>query len=174
MKRILAFMALVLLAGCNAAKQVNANVAGKWKIVLGENQSAAYQTTDTTPTAIAISLKQSDSILFADTTQKIWAGNTACKGVSGSWWSLSGGWNPNPIGIASLDSGLVSVNSVSLNFTEGVPGSASGQLKLIGTVQSDGSLSGTLTDSCTMTSGNPTNSTWTAQRLSSYPPVVWP
>jgi hypothetical protein len=165
-----------------------AQVQGAWKIVLSENQVAIVvaQTSPSTqvdpnPTAIAISLVQSNGILSTSST--VYSGNTGCKTHSG-WWSntgpYEGTWEYRTFSFA-FESGLVSGNTITLtlaeaeSFSAGQPVAPNGQLKLLGTVQSDGSIKGTLTDSCILdSSGNPTNQTFTATTISAFPPTSWP
>lgn len=178
----LALLVLLFAIGCGGGggggspnPSPNPNFAGQWKIVLGENQSAVFQSVDANDTAIAISLTQSGTFLSTDPNQEIWAGNTACN-VPAGWWYLDGGWNN---GILSLDagSGQVSGQTVNLTLTEsrGATFAGTGQLKLNGILHADGSISGTLTDSCILTNGNPTQGvSWAATRISIFPPTSWP
>jgi hypothetical protein len=175
----LAPLALLFAAGCGGSggsnPSTNADFTGRWKVVLGENQSAVFQSSDTNDTEIALSLTQSGTFLSTEPNQDIWAGNTACN-VPAGWWFLDGGWEN---GILSLDagSGQVSGQTVNLTLTEsrGATFAGTGQLKLNGTLKADGSISGTVTDSCIPTSGNPTPGvSWTATKISIFPPTSWP
>jgi hypothetical protein len=148
----------------------NAQVAGTWKILLSENQSAAFQSInpDTNTTRIEIRLLQSDTILQADNTQLVWYGNVGCGTPGVSFWAFWGGWENR---FLSLASGQVSGNSVSLVIDENEGANQpSGQLKLLGTVQADGSISGTVTDTCI----NATGVTFTATQTTAFPPSAWP
>jgi hypothetical protein len=160
----------------------DANVAGNWKIVLGENQSAAFQNGgDTNDSRIAIGFNQSGPALLPLSNQDVWTGNIGCGSVGQSgWWWINGAWNPTPTGGSqriSLDSGgVVTANTVAFVFTEtGGPTTATGKLTFTGTVHADGSMSGTLIDGCILTNGVPTsNITWNATRMASFPPTSWP
>ena len=165
-----------------------AQVQGNWKIVLSENQAAIIAAKhsvsspiDPNPTEIAISLNQSNAIVT--TSETLYTGNTGCD-LNGSWWYATGpynsGWEYGTYSFA-FDSGLVSGNTVTLTLIEaasfqgGQPTAPNGQLKLLGTVQADGSIKGTLTDGCVLDSnGNMSNQTFTATHISTFPPTTWP
>ena len=148
----------------------NAQVAGTWEILLSENQSAAFQSVnpDTNTTRIEMKLVQSDTILQTDNTQVLWYGNVGCGTPGGQFWAFWGGWENR---FLSLTSGQVAGNSVSLVIDETeFANQPSGQLKLIGTVQPDGSISGTVADTCI----NATGVTFTATKIAAFPPSNWP
>ena len=160
---------------------MNVNVAGNWKIVLGENQSAAFQSGDTNDSRIALGIAQAGSTLSATPDQDVWTGNIGCGSLGQQdWWWVNGGWNPTPTGgyqRISLDPGGWAVgNNLSFVLTEtNGPGTATGKLSFTGTVQADGSMAGTLTDSCIQTNSAPTaNVAWTATKLANFPPTSWP
>ncbi len=176
----------ILLAGCgggagntsgNKTAQ-NIDLTGKWKIVLNENQSAPYQTSspDSNNTRIAVSLIQSGTTVQADTNQQIYGGNLACNIAGFNTWAVWGSWQTNRI---SFSSGQVINDVVTIVVQEGNrnldSNQAVGSLTFTGTVQPDGTLSGTLTDGCTLTNGSPTtNIQWNATKLSAFPPTTWP
>jgi hypothetical protein len=148
----------------------NAQVAGTWKILLSENQSAGFQSInpDTNSTRIEMKLLQSDAILQADSTQLIWYGNVGCGSAATGTWAFWGGWDNR---FLSLTSGQVSGNSVSLVITESEGANQpSGQLKLTGTLQPDGSIAGSVIDTCI----NATSVTFTATQTTAFPPSAWP
>jgi hypothetical protein len=184
-KNTISAAALILFAitlGCgsgssnNGKGPSNANIAGNWKIVLAENQAAIFPTTaDNNDTRIAIVFTQSGSILATDPNQEIWAGNVACEGPGGGFWSAWGGWVSQDF---SLESGAqVSGQAVSFTLRESQLGvtSSTGELTFTGAVQVDGSIAGTVTDSCVLTNGNPTaNVNWSASTMTTFPPTLWP
>lgn len=185
---------LSLVAGCGSSNTTQSNnssslaqVQGDWKIVLSENQAevigvrhSVSMPIDSNPTQIAISLQQSNGIL--DTAKPVYAGNTGCEARDGDWWYLTGpynnGWEYGTYAF-DFDSGLVSGNTVTISLKEGRSFHAGqppdGQIKLLGTFQANGSIKGTVTDGCVLDgNGNPTSQTFTATRMSTFPPVVWP
>jgi len=193
--RLVLYALLFSALGCGSGSGTTGNplsglvqVQGAWKIVLSEDQAAIVTAqaptpvlVDPNPTAIAISLVQSNGILSTSST--VYSGNAGCKTNSGWWYSTGpyeGGWGYRTFSFA-FDSGLVSGNTITLtlaeavSFTGGQPDAPNGQLKLLGTVQGDGSIKGTLTDSCILDSGgNPTNQTFTATKIATFPPTSWP
>jgi hypothetical protein len=182
-----------LTIGCGGGKTNTpapnfANVAGSWKIVLSENQASIVAAAkspsasiDPNPTEIAVVLTQSSGILSS--SSGIYLGNTGCD-TSSSWWyntgPYNGAWDSVTYGF-NFGSGQVSENTVTLTLAEamsfqgGQPVGSSGTLTLLGTVQSDGTISGTLTDSCVLdATGKPTNQTFAAAKIVTFPPTVWP
>ena len=186
-------LCLVGCGGSNSGTPVNSSgnsvVSGTWKLTLNENQAQIVatkhnpaQTVDANPTAIAISLTQSDAFLSLAPSTTIYDGNVGCDN-NNNWWNLTltsgpGNWE---YGTYSFDfvSGQVSGKTVNLVLNERMgandTSSAHGPLTFQGTVQTDGSISGTVADSCILTqSGQPTSVSFKATRISTFPPIAWP
>lgn len=145
------------------------NLSGIWNIQLSENQFNVLSTSGSPvsgTTQIDISLVQSGGVLSAQST--IPAMNVGCR-KGGSWAGQSGGWLTT-IGtttIFTFNTGTLVDQTVNISLTESVPapgGLVAGTLVFTGTVQSDGSLAGSVTDGCTGSSA-----TWTATKITALP-----
>ena len=187
MRTAIASALMVLLVGCGNGKtstSAPADISGTWRIILTENQALTVSLThsgslppDPNPTEIAISLGQSNGIVTE--SGNIYSGNTGCETSSWSWYNTgpyTTGWNFGTDSFA-FDSGLVSGNTVTLNFVEAesFPSAQplqSGTLKLIGTVQ-NGVISGTFIDTC-VPSVNGSAHIVTAVKIATFPPTAWP
>lgn len=145
------------------------NLSGIWNIQLSENQynvlsSAGSPATGTTE--IDISVVQSGGVLSAQSN--IPGMNVGCR-KGGSWAAQSGGWLTT-IGtttIFTFNTGTLVDLTANISLTESVPapgGLVAGTLVFTGTVQSDGSLAGSVTDGCTGSSA-----TWTATKITALP-----
>lgn len=155
--------------GGSATMPATANLTGIWNIQLSENQynvlsSAGAQATGVTE--IDVSLAQSGGVLSAQ--PNIPAMNVGCRN-GGSWAAQSGGWLTaiTTVTIFAFNTGTLVDQTVNVSLTETIPGPGGpldGTLAFTGTVQSDGSLAGSVTDGCTGTSA-----TWTGTRISALP-----
>jgi len=148
------------------------NLNGIWNIQLSENQAQLIINSLNYPppapvspgiTKIDIELVQSGGVLSALTS--IPAMNVGCLlGTSGAAWWQSGGWITT-LTIFTFNTGTLVGQNVNISLAEkGQATQSSGTLVFTGTVQSDGSLAGSVTDSCTKSSA-----TWTATQISALP-----
>ena len=188
----LCIVLILVLLGCGGSSSsnsttspANANLAGTWKVVLNENQAAMVVATedlnsqiDSNNTEIELSLTQSGAFLSLASGTNIYSGNAGCAKGANWWWYSSGGWNFQTYSFR-FTSGQVSATSVNLVFEEAMSETQEtqeeGALTLEGTVNADGSISGTATDNCVLTSGGlPTTVTFLANKITTFPPSSWP
>jgi hypothetical protein len=165
----------VLLTACgggsshNSTQTVNTSfdASGVWYFTLSENQAAPHSNG---PTQIAMSLTQTaPGAGFLTTAGSGYGYSAACYVSQGVFWWFGDGWNPNTF---QLSRGSVTNGSISLELNEALNGnisdnSAHGLVTLTGTLQPDGSLSGTGIDGCS----SPANAQfqWTAKRGTALP-----
>ena len=155
-----------------AAVPKTPNLNGIWNIQLSENQAQLIINTLNYPspapvstgvTQIDIDLVQSGGVLSAQTS--IPAMNVGCRsGNSGQAWWQSGAWITT-LTVFTFETGTLVDQTLNISLTEtGQATQSGGTLVFTGAVQPDGSLAGSVTDSCTGTSA-----TWTATRISALP-----
>jgi hypothetical protein len=167
---IATFVASLLLVGCSAVKQTNQtqpaiNLTGDWQFTLNENQDDHFiPGSSAGNTLIDIALTQNGSTLTAQTTPE----PNGIDVLSQAWIEFPGcGVPPNERARFNWDTSASSEFSGSQtgrSFTsqmmeaENDQGANSGsvegaQLTLTGTINSDGTISGSLNDGCTKTQG---------------------
>ena len=179
--RILSALAIALCAvSCGGGGSSNggsstsaSDLTGVWIIQLSENQAQLTvndlnypppaPTISAGSTQVGISLVQSGGVLSAQPSLPAW--NPGCFENGNPWW-FTGGWQPQ---LFTFSSGTIVNGNINISFAESNTGSsqAHGTIVLTGSLQSDGSLAGTLTDSCI---ANPASTgTWSAKRTASLP-----
>jgi hypothetical protein len=161
---------MLSLTGCGGGGSgtETPNLSGMWNIQLSENQAQLIINTLNYPapapvstglTQIDIDLVQSGGVLSAQPT--IPAMNVGCR--QGGWWD-SGEWITTWT-VFTFNAGTFVGQTLNISLAEtGHATSQSGTLVFTGTVQSDGSLAGSVTDSCTGSSA-----TWTATKITALP-----
>jgi len=142
------------------------NLNGAWNIQLSENQAEIIIQTlnypapapvSTGQTEIDINLVQSGGVLSAQSN--IPAMNIGCRQGGASEWQ-SGGWLFQNF---TFSTGTLVNEALNISLAENV-NKIDGTLVFTGTIQPDGSLAGTVADSCT---GN--QATWAATRILALP-----
>jgi hypothetical protein len=176
MRSLYSFVLLVLLsvaiAGCgsgggsgnNPAPQPQVDISGAWNVKLSTSQAHIVDlggNAPSEPTQIDIKFKQlAPGSGLLQVTDPLYGWNTGCN-HAGSWWWFGGGWDSR---MFQFVQGSVANGSVGFQLNESMSGNANGMLVFTGNYNSDGTMSGNLTDACTSQSA-----TWTASRIPNLP-----
>lgn len=143
------FSIVVLLCGCNAAKQTAPaatpiNLTGLWQITLDESQASIVSGQSFPNTIIDIGLTQNGSMLTVSEQAEV--ANPGCK--SNGYYYQVGGWN---LALTKF-SGTQTAQSITIEAEESADGNGlppQGQLTFTGNVNSSSSITGSIVDGCT-------------------------
>jgi hypothetical protein len=145
--------------GSGRSPQSSLDISGAWRITLSTSQAHIVDPrAPSDPTAMEIKLKQmAPGNGLLQVNDPVYAFGTGCKSSGGSFWWSSAVFEP----VMQFVQGSVANGSVGFQLSEGQTLSATGTLIFTGRYNSDGTMSGSLTDGCTLQ-----NATWTATRIS--------